>query len=112
LIERPGLINSDTNHMVHPHWDDSTISFHENRMEGHTHTQIHTHAYTHTPQYTLTHTGDFDTCEEKGSALWMCLSNKVKKDPAIQEASCHVLSCVCVCVCVCVARNLWCVIIR
>ncbi|GAB5036892.1 Hypothetical protein NocV09_05300050 [Nannochloropsis oceanica] len=25
--------------------------------------------------------GDFDSCEEKASALYMCLSNKVKKDP-------------------------------
>ncbi|TFJ82346.1 hypothetical protein NSK_006319 [Nannochloropsis salina CCMP1776] len=27
--------------------------------------------------------GDFDACEDKASALYMCLANKIKKDPDI-----------------------------
>lgn len=48
-----------------------------------------TYSYTH-----MNPTGDFDTCEEKASALYMCLSNKIKKDPKIQEASASESSCV------------------
>lgn len=48
-------------------------------------TQLETkYQHTHPHEYP---TGDFDTCEEKASALYMCLSNKIKKDPHIQEAS-------------------------